>query len=97
MGKPRKNVKVNMGGLFEPDLATKFGNLAQANGISIREALRRVMVNAILENRIPGIDALDLEARENKKWGAATPIYDGEPRQTQKSVETRVMPKLPAE
>lgn len=77
MGKPRKTNKVNMGGLFEPALATKFAGLCQINGISIREALRRLMVNSILENRIPGIDALELEQREHEKWGSATPVYDG--------------------
>lgn len=79
MGRLRVRKNVAMGGVFEADLATKFGQLCAVNGVSIKEGLRRLMTSAILENRVPGIDAMDLERRENAKWGAATPTYDGEP------------------
>jgi hypothetical protein len=90
MGRPRKNMQINVGGKFEPALATKFKNLAQANGVSMHEALRRVMSNAILTGRVPGIEALDIERREHEKYGAATPVYDGQQEKTVTGkVETR--------
>lgn len=95
---PRKNTKVNVGGLFEADLATAFGNLAHQAGVSIREGLRRVMINAILEGKIPGIESLELEHREHTKWGTATPVFDGaEIEKPQKPLMRKVEPTPRAE
>ena len=39
------------------------------------------MVQAVITNTIPGIDALDLEQREREKYGGgAVPTYEGEAR-----------------
>jgi hypothetical protein len=78
MARPKLRTNVYMGGRFGADLATKFFTLARNNGVSIREALRRLMVQAILTGQIPGLEAFGLEQREHEKWGSATPVYDGE-------------------
>jgi hypothetical protein len=39
---------------------------------------------------VPGIEALDIERREHEKYGAATPVYDGQQEKTVTGkVETR--------
>lgn len=96
MARQRIRTKVFMGGGFDAGLATKFGQLAQANGVSIREALRRIMVQAILTGRIPGIESLDLEQREHEKWGVATPTFDGED-STKKTPGGKTAPAPPVE
>lgn len=81
MARQRVRENVYMGGRFPADLSAKFNHLAVANGISIREALRRLMVDAIQQNRVPGIDAMELEVRrDSEKFGrdGAVPTYDGE-------------------
>lgn len=78
MARPRVKTETMMGGKFETDLAVKFGRLTKENGVSIKEGLRRLMTFAILENRLPGINSLELhEQRENAKYGDATPTFDG--------------------
>lgn len=68
-----------VGARVEADLATKFLSLAHSKGISMNEAYRRLMVDAVQQNRIPGVENMDLEVRESEKWGtAATPVYSGE-------------------
>lgn len=85
MSRQKTRTAVYMGGKYDPELAVKFGQLCKDNGISNKEALRRLMVQAIISRQIPGIDALDLEAREHEKYGAATPVYDGEATERPKS------------
>lgn len=84
MGRPRKtNKQVHFGGLLEAGLVIAFGNLAKELGISQAEALRRVVIQAVMSREIPGVRALDYEDREREKWGRAavpqsTNTYDGE-------------------
>ena len=96
---PRQRAKDTMyvGGRFAATLIVKFGNLARSNGVSMSEALRRVITQSILSNRIPGIDVLDLEKRENEKWGSATPVYDGGLTQTRKNTTGQVKSEHPGE
>ncbi len=77
---PRKRLSATtyIGGRFEANLAMKFSALVQSKGTTVQEAMRRLITRAILENEVPGINALELdEQRENAKWGPATPVYDG--------------------
>lgn len=79
MARPRKKGLISIGGKFEPGLATGLQNLAHSQGISMREALRRIMTQAILDGRIPGVSDVDLENHERDKWGESkVPVYDGE-------------------
>lgn len=82
MPMPRKNKPyITVGGRFEPGVAVGFRNLARSKGVSMKEALRRVMVQAILDKQIPGVDELGIEKREQEKYGrevTAVPLYDGE-------------------
>lgn len=78
MARPKKRDELNVGGKFEAALVVAFGNLSRDAGVSMREALRRVMTQAIIDKRIPGISALDLESHEREKWGAVTPTLDDE-------------------
>lgn len=77
MGRPQKGKTIHIGGQFDINLSVGLQKLAEANGISMREALRRSIIRTIQEGRIPGIS--DMEEREHEKYGAATPTpsYDG--------------------
>lgn len=97
MVRQRSEKRVYVGTRVEAALAAKFLSLAHGNGVSVMEALRRVMVQAILSNRVPGIDALDLEHREREKWGDATPVYDGEQTPSPKDTTGKVVPAPRAE
>ena len=101
MGRKSTSKIVYLGGRVEALIATRFKELAYKVGISMDEALRRVVVAAILADKVPGIDAIDLERRENEKWGPATPVYDGlhqEPSSQSKShTEGQVKPLRPVE
>lgn len=84
MGRPRKsgNGKRNAGGLYDPHLVTAFGYLARSRGISIAEAIRRLMVTALINKHIPGVEPLDYaELNANMPFEhtkAAPPSSDGE-------------------
>lgn len=78
MPRPRKRSTIHIGGQFEPDMATAFYNLTHAKGISMREGLRRVIIQAIMNGQIPGIQDMDMEHREREKWGNVVPTYSGE-------------------
>jgi hypothetical protein len=98
MARQRIRENVYMGGKFPADLAAKFNQLSVANGISIREALRRLMVDAIQQGRVPGIDAMELDGRRNtEKFGRETSVatYDGE--REQKTEAGRLDPAPRAE
>lgn len=98
MARQRIRENVYMGGKFPADLAAKFNGLAVSNGISIREALRRLMVDAIQQGRVPGIDAMELDSRrQTEKFGreATVSTYDGE--RERKTEAGRLDPVPPAE
>lgn len=61
MARQKTNIMTGVGGKFDPALATAFLDLAHSQGVSMREALRRVMTQAVLDKRLPGIAILDLE------------------------------------
>lgn len=96
MSRPKSRDKIYMGGRYAIDIATKFNTLSRAHGVSIREALRRLMVQAILSGQIPGLDTFELEEREHAKWGAATPTVDGE-NKSQRQSDGKVVQMPPAE
>lgn len=82
-----------MGGQYEPALAVRVMELAKANGITIKELLRRLMVDAVLTGRVPGVEALQLhEHREHEKYGTATPVYDGNSERQQPSKDGKKAP-----
>lgn len=61
MGRPRKNEKtIGIGARLEAGLMVRFNNLCRANGVSVREGLRRAITGAVLEGRIPGLDPMVL-------------------------------------
>ncbi len=98
MGQLRKGGRLtNVGGKIDAQIASRFLNLARTQGVSMIEALRRVMVDAILQNRIPGIDTLNLENREAEKYGReVVGTYDGQEEATQpkpKGEQSTVAPR----
>lgn len=69
MSTEQKKRTKHFGGRIDSQIVDKFHALATSNGVHTVEALRRVLVNAIMENCIPGVDPLGLEQREAAKWG----------------------------
>lgn len=79
MARAKKRDSVYMGGKFETELSIAFANLSKNQHVSIHEGLRRLMTQAVIDGRIPGINNVDLAMREREKWGESTvPVFDGE-------------------
>jgi hypothetical protein len=64
---------------IKPDVWLRFSLMTRERGISINLGLERVLMRAISENEIPGIESATEahEKRENEKYGPATPTFDG--------------------
>ncbi len=73
MPKARKSygtgAKIYLGGRFDSAIAKRFNYLALSKGVSMQEALRRVLIDAIQQGRIPGIEdmIIDDSMREKEK------------------------------
>lgn len=52
--------------------------LAKKNGVSMNFVIRRALIHTISTGVVNWPLEDDLEAREHKKFGAATPLYDVE-------------------
>lgn len=92
----RKQISVYM----RKDVLTAFDALCVRLGLARGFAIERTLVNAINEGRIPGVEDIHLqELRENKKFGAATPVYDPPERSenVKGSESGRTVPATPAE
>jgi hypothetical protein len=64
MGRPRKNPeskKLSAGGTYDHRLVTAFGYLCRQMGVSNAEGIRRLLVEAVKQKRIPGVSIMDYE------------------------------------
>lgn len=71
---------IYIGGRFDSNMSARFHTLCEAKGISMQEGLRRIIVDAIQRNAIPGVQDMILEdsRREAEKGHLdSVPTYDG--------------------
>jgi hypothetical protein len=98
-GRKKTNRLTHIGGTFEPALATAFYNLALSKGISMREALRRVITQTIIDGSIPGIAEVNLnvEHLERDRWaGGPVRTFKGESTATTTEAPSTTKKPLPA-
>ena len=75
-----KRKTIYIGGRFDETLSHRFAVLAINKGISRQEALRRLLVSAILSNNIPGIDEMVLDdTRREIEKGNVPPTFTYDP------------------
>lgn len=60
--KLKANPKVTAGGRYDVALVTAFAYLTKQHGLSIAQALERLMVDALIKRAIPGVTPLDYDA-----------------------------------
>jgi antitoxin component of RelBE/YafQ-DinJ toxin-antitoxin module len=67
MARPRTKAAepTHVGGIYEPQLVAAFDYLCKSMGVSRQEALRRLIIQAIREKKIPGVVPFDFSYEEN--------------------------------
>jgi len=91
--KQGKTVHVSL--VIEATLWAKITSMAQESDVSANFIIRRALIEVINSGRIPWPSSD--ETRENKKWGAATPVYDAETEEPVKgSGDGRKLPLNPS-
>lgn len=90
MGRPRMtkdSKKLHIGGIYEVQLVSNFDYLCTKLGVSKQEALRRLVIQAIRAQEIPGIVPFEFSMEEN----AMAPFAHTKPKPEASSDDTKVL------